>query len=466
MDPSTFESSHVHKVYNEIANDFSRTRHSRWPFVENFLNNLPSGSLVLDAGTGNGKYLGVKSLLNWNGKPEDFERLNKGKEKEQQVGGSNNNELFNVGYDMSEGLLGIASEKGHEVVRGDCVDMSCWRRGSFDHAISIATIHHFATPERRTESIKQMILSILPPSPPNTTTTTSTTSFNSSATTTTKRSTRRPGQILIVVWSLEQDPSLLGARSARRTTGGKKGAVEIPDLDFHHHHQTLSSLDLELQQQQRKDQGRDLVVNQLEEEEEGDNSSGGRKGKDVFVPWEKQEPVVPRKKKEPTPRRRPNGKKENSTTHTPEVEEEGGGERGMAKLSLKEEEIKSEPSPTGGEATPLSTTSSTTDSSVLNPKPTFNRYYHLFAHYELSLLVKTAAESLNLTFEYPSGYPLGANENQVKDDAESSSKVVTARGGGGERKDGWEGYVKLKEERWERENWVAEIEVGWRFTAN
>lgn len=36
----SFESEHVHAVYEEIAADFSRTRHSRWPFVERFLDSL------------------------------------------------------------------------------------------------------------------------------------------------------------------------------------------------------------------------------------------------------------------------------------------------------------------------------------------------------------------------------------------------------------------------------------------
>lgn len=39
--------------------------------------------------------------------------------------------LLVVGYDMSLGLLGIAASRGHEVARGDCFDMSCWRPGSF-----------------------------------------------------------------------------------------------------------------------------------------------------------------------------------------------------------------------------------------------------------------------------------------------------------------------------------------------
>ncbi|CAI5946074.1 unnamed protein product [Closterium sp. NIES-64] len=51
------ERDFVHKVYDAIAPHFSATRFARWPKVAEFLLSLPPGSLVLDAGCGNGKYL-------------------------------------------------------------------------------------------------------------------------------------------------------------------------------------------------------------------------------------------------------------------------------------------------------------------------------------------------------------------------------------------------------------------------
>lgn len=104
---------------------------------------------MLDAGTGNGKYLGVRSLVEWEGKNDVDENERKGKGKssgEEQGENAKKNDLFNVGFDMSSGLLGIASSKGHEVVRGDCVDMSCWRRGAFvrllvSHRVTLRQAH-------------------------------------------------------------------------------------------------------------------------------------------------------------------------------------------------------------------------------------------------------------------------------------------------------------------------------------
>lgn len=56
-DPSKCELENVHQVYNEIANHFSETRHSPWPKVTNFLERFDIGSVLVDVGCGNGKYL-------------------------------------------------------------------------------------------------------------------------------------------------------------------------------------------------------------------------------------------------------------------------------------------------------------------------------------------------------------------------------------------------------------------------
>lgn len=52
------EKNSVHRVYDAIAPHFSSTRFAKWPKVAAFLNSLRPGSVVLDAGCGNGKHLG------------------------------------------------------------------------------------------------------------------------------------------------------------------------------------------------------------------------------------------------------------------------------------------------------------------------------------------------------------------------------------------------------------------------
>ena len=60
---SQLEEEHVHRVYYDIAHNFSDTRHKPWPRVVDFLRSFASGSLVLDIGCGNGKYMNVRNDL-------------------------------------------------------------------------------------------------------------------------------------------------------------------------------------------------------------------------------------------------------------------------------------------------------------------------------------------------------------------------------------------------------------------
>ncbi|KAF2296931.1 hypothetical protein GH714_013075 [Hevea brasiliensis] len=105
------EKKYVHRVYDAIAPHFSSTRFSKWPKVATFLNSLPSGSVILDAGCGNGKYLGL------------------------------NPDCFYIGCDISAPLVKICADGGHEVLVGDAVNLPC-RTGFGDAAISIAVLHH------------------------------------------------------------------------------------------------------------------------------------------------------------------------------------------------------------------------------------------------------------------------------------------------------------------------------------
>lgn len=57
------EKLHVHKVYNEIASHFSDTRHKPWPNVLEFVLSFEIGSILLDVGCGNGKYLGKNKKI-------------------------------------------------------------------------------------------------------------------------------------------------------------------------------------------------------------------------------------------------------------------------------------------------------------------------------------------------------------------------------------------------------------------
>ncbi|KAG6874064.1 hypothetical protein C0995_006921 [Termitomyces sp. Mi166 len=154
-DPLSYENENVHTIYDEIASHFSSTRYKPWPVISAFMSSLSTGWVGLDAGTGNGKYLPL---------PLDHPT-----------------DIFTIGLDRSIKLLQIARTAGEfqqtrEVVWGDILGHG-WRSGIFDYAISIATIHHLATHERRVQAVRRLIESVSP----------------------------HHGRILIYVWAIEQD---------------------------------------------------------------------------------------------------------------------------------------------------------------------------------------------------------------------------------------------------------------------
>lgn len=144
------EKKYVHHVYDAIAPHFSATRFAKWPKVATFINSLSSGSLVLDAGCGNGKYLGL------------------------------NPDCFFIGCDISAPLIKICADRGHEVLVADAVNLP-YRTGFGDAAISIAVLHHLSTDSRRRKAIEELV-----------------------------RVVKKGGLVLITVWAVEQeDKSLL-----------------------------------------------------------------------------------------------------------------------------------------------------------------------------------------------------------------------------------------------------------------
>jgi len=148
--------------------------------VSAFLSSIPSGWVGLDSGTGNGKYL-----------PLPLDRPG---------------ESWTIGLDRSANLLDFAKSAGskaREVVLGDAIEC-CWRTGVFDYAISIATIHHFSTTERRKLAVQSLLRCLSP----------------------------KHGRALIYVWATQQDelskraiPSQPSNSSAERESQFNKEGV-------------------------------------------------------------------------------------------------------------------------------------------------------------------------------------------------------------------------------------------------
>jgi tRNA (uracil-5-)-methyltransferase TRM9 len=154
---AAYEDTHVHAVYEAIAPHFSATRHKPWPRVASFLNAQPPGSVGLDVGCGNGKYLPV------------------------------NPRLHLLGSDRSAALVDLARGQPvgpglgrAEVLVADGLALP-YRPGAADFAICIAVIHHLSTPQRRRDSIAALLERVRP-----------------------------GGTVLVYVWALEQASSRRG----------------------------------------------------------------------------------------------------------------------------------------------------------------------------------------------------------------------------------------------------------------
>ncbi|XP_014284279.1 alkylated DNA repair protein alkB homolog 8 [Halyomorpha halys] len=119
------ENEFVHKVYENISDHFSSTRHSPWPAVRNFLKSLTFGSIVVDIGCGNGKYFDVNSYN------------------------------FHFGGDSCNKLNLICADKGMEVFQFNCLNVPL-KDNVADAVICIAVLHHLSKESRRIQALKEI----------------------------------------------------------------------------------------------------------------------------------------------------------------------------------------------------------------------------------------------------------------------------------------------------------------------
>jgi len=163
------EALHVHQVYETIADHFSDTRHKPWPQVLEFLKMLDPGSVLLDLGCGNGKYLGQE-----------------GSESRMEIG-----------MDYSQGLLDIVVQRGHQACRSDLLFVPC-RDSVADGIICIAALHHLSTTVRRLSSLREMTRVLAP-----------------------------GGKFLIYVWAKDQRKGEASSYLKQNKKNFKKSQVEV-----------------------------------------------------------------------------------------------------------------------------------------------------------------------------------------------------------------------------------------------
>jgi len=118
--------SNVEKVYNYIAKDFDTTRHKVWPSVSKFLDSLPKDSKILEVGCGNGKNMLYRKDLKF------------------------------TGIDLSEEMIKICKSKGLHVYKANMLELPFLNR-SFDYVISVASLHHLDSTEKRIKALNEML---------------------------------------------------------------------------------------------------------------------------------------------------------------------------------------------------------------------------------------------------------------------------------------------------------------------
>lgn len=133
----------VQESYDLIAKYFATTRVFTWKWTDNFINELPNNSIILDIGSGNGR----------NSK-------------------FNNHIIFCV--DISNQQLKMNNSKNNLSIHCNMISIP-FKNNSFDSILSIASFHHLKTIEERHSSLKEM-----------------------------KRVLTKNGKILLSVWSINQ----------------------------------------------------------------------------------------------------------------------------------------------------------------------------------------------------------------------------------------------------------------------
>ncbi|UQC74158.1 tRNA (Uracil-5-)-methyltransferase TRM9 [Colletotrichum lupini] len=210
---AAYESRHVHTVYEAIAPHFSSTRYKPWPLVASFLLSLPPGSVGLDAGCGNGKYIGVNPDLfivasDRSANLVSLARRYQPPHFDAAAGPKKKNKGGNKKVAADSEAPATPAPK-NQVLVADSLALP-YRTSAFDFAISIAVIHHMSTRERRRAAVAALLSAVRPGT-----------------------AAEQGGKALVMVWALEQGNSRrgwdAGAAQDQLVSWVTKGKKEKPE---------------------------------------------------------------------------------------------------------------------------------------------------------------------------------------------------------------------------------------------
>ncbi len=138
-----FELTNVKNIYENIANEFSEKRMTKWDWIDNFIYSIPKHSTLLDLGCGSGRNMEY-------------------------------NDYNFYGIDNCINFINIAKHKNLNVLLSDMTKLP-FNNNTFDGIIMIASFHHLSTKDRRIECLKEI-----------------------------KRTLKVNGKILLSIWSINQ----------------------------------------------------------------------------------------------------------------------------------------------------------------------------------------------------------------------------------------------------------------------
>ena len=123
------ESSNVKEIYEQIATRFDHTRAYYWKGIKDFINELPTHSLIFDAGCGNGKHMLLRP------------------------------DCYFVGQDFCINSIIICKNKNLNVFINNIKNITV-RDNCFDAVICVAVIHHLETIQNRLQAINELYRSV------------------------------------------------------------------------------------------------------------------------------------------------------------------------------------------------------------------------------------------------------------------------------------------------------------------
>ena len=115
----------IETIYDNIAEEFDRTRTSLWNCVIKFLDTFPVDSKILYVGCGNGKYMNYR------------------------------HDIQMKGIDISMNLVDICKKKGFDVKKASMTSIP-YDNNIFDGVIVVASYHHLDNDEDRKKTLEEI----------------------------------------------------------------------------------------------------------------------------------------------------------------------------------------------------------------------------------------------------------------------------------------------------------------------